>query len=220
MDQQILTDRVGVWEWMGMAHMARNELVFQAVEIRWSLLVEISFRPTNFSGWFGPGRAPKDLKMGREWRPAAVLLTNVEVCAGDGDLKQTFCILLCFCFFLFSIFFHSFTLIRNVGPLGFRLLDALPLWAWKTLIHRPGRSAPCHFLFSELQRQWWRESDAGRLVYGAGSDAVAAANDAVDPALLMQLSMTKPIGFIGKLCMEVQRENWICIAAASLLLLP
>jgi hypothetical protein len=45
------------------------------------------------------------------------------------------------------------------------------------------------------------------LVYGAGSDAVAAANDAVDPALLMQLSMTKPIGFIGKLCMEVQREN-------------
>jgi hypothetical protein len=38
--------------------------------------------------------------------------------------------------------------------------------------------------------------------------------------LLMQLSMTKPIGFIGKLCMEVQRENWICIAAASLLLLP
>lgn len=36
------------------------------------------------------------------------------------------------------------------------------------------------------------------MVYGDGSDAVAAtANDVVDPALLMQLSMTKPIGFIG-----------------------
>lgn len=140
-----------------------------------------------------------------------------------------------FLFLFLSVFnfFHSFRLIRNVGPSGFRLLDALPLWAWKTLMHRPGRSAPCiampfvvfRVAASMVERIGCRESGLWRRIRCRGSHRKWCCRPSFADAA--EHDETHWI-YRLKLCMEVQKENpvvtfslkWICIAAASLLLLP